>query len=127
MKGCFVNRRHRPYEDTPYPPTLVVESFTALADAGSSADAREARPAVGDSDPHRSVAQVDRHRTAQLDVGETVWTQDLRQAVREVLPADGRHGVQWLRLLPEDRPLPRLSCVTLPGVSRRSRTGLVVL
>jgi 2-haloacid dehalogenase len=33
MKGCFVNRRHRPYEDTPYPPTLVVESFAALADA----------------------------------------------------------------------------------------------
>ena len=33
MKGCFVNRRRRPYEDTPYPPTLVVESFTALADA----------------------------------------------------------------------------------------------
>ena len=33
MKGCFINRRRRPYEDTPYPPTLVVESFTALADA----------------------------------------------------------------------------------------------
>jgi 2-haloacid dehalogenase len=33
MKGCFVNRRGRPYEDTPFPPTLVVESFTALADA----------------------------------------------------------------------------------------------
>jgi 2-haloacid dehalogenase len=33
MKGCFVNRRRRPYEETPYPPTLVVESFTALADA----------------------------------------------------------------------------------------------
>jgi 2-haloacid dehalogenase len=33
MKGCFVNRRRRPYEDTPYPPTLVVESFAALADA----------------------------------------------------------------------------------------------
>jgi hypothetical protein len=28
-----VNRRRRPFEDTPYPPTLVVESFTALADA----------------------------------------------------------------------------------------------
>jgi 2-haloacid dehalogenase len=33
MKGCFVNRRRRPYEETPYPPTLVVDSFTALADA----------------------------------------------------------------------------------------------
>jgi 2-haloacid dehalogenase len=33
MKGCFVNRRRRPYEDTPYPPTLVVDDFTALADA----------------------------------------------------------------------------------------------
>jgi 2-haloacid dehalogenase len=33
MQGCFVNRRGRPFEDTPYPPTLVVESFTALADA----------------------------------------------------------------------------------------------
>jgi 2-haloacid dehalogenase len=33
MQGCFVNRRRRPFEDTPYPPTLVVESFTALADA----------------------------------------------------------------------------------------------
>ena len=33
MKGCFVNRRGRPYEETPYPPTLVVESFAALADA----------------------------------------------------------------------------------------------
>ena len=33
MQGCFVNRRRRPYEDTPYPPALVVESFTALADA----------------------------------------------------------------------------------------------
>lgn len=33
MKGCFVNRRRRPYEETPYPPTLVVEDFTALADA----------------------------------------------------------------------------------------------
>ena len=33
MMGCFVNRRRRPYEETPYPPTLVVESFTALADA----------------------------------------------------------------------------------------------
>jgi 2-haloacid dehalogenase len=32
MKGCFVNRRGRPYEDTPYPPTLVVDDFTALAD-----------------------------------------------------------------------------------------------
>ena len=33
MKGCFVNRRRRPYEETPYPPTLVVDNFTALADA----------------------------------------------------------------------------------------------
>jgi 2-haloacid dehalogenase len=33
MKGCFVNRRRRPYEDTPYPPTFVVDDFTALADA----------------------------------------------------------------------------------------------
>ena len=33
MKGCFVNRRRRPYENTPYPPTLVVASFAALADA----------------------------------------------------------------------------------------------
>jgi 2-haloacid dehalogenase len=33
MQGCFVNRRNRPYEETPYPPTLVVENFTALADA----------------------------------------------------------------------------------------------
>jgi 2-haloacid dehalogenase len=32
MKSCFVNRRRRPYEDTPYPPTLVVDDFTALAD-----------------------------------------------------------------------------------------------
>ncbi len=33
MKSCFVNRRRRPYEETPYQPHLVVDDFRALADA----------------------------------------------------------------------------------------------
>ena len=33
MRGGFVNRRRRPYEDTPYQPHLVVHGFTELADA----------------------------------------------------------------------------------------------
>jgi len=33
MKGAFINRRRRPYEETPYQPHLVVESFKELADA----------------------------------------------------------------------------------------------
>ena len=33
MKAAFVNRRGRPYEDTPYQPELVVRNFTELADA----------------------------------------------------------------------------------------------
>jgi 2-haloacid dehalogenase len=33
LRACFVNRRRRPYEDTPYQPDLVVESFRELADA----------------------------------------------------------------------------------------------
>jgi len=32
MRNAFVNRRRRPYEDTPYPPDLVVADFTQLAD-----------------------------------------------------------------------------------------------
>ena len=32
LRACFVNRRRRPYEDTPYQPDLVVESFRELAD-----------------------------------------------------------------------------------------------
>lgn len=33
MKAAFINRRRRPYEDTPYQPHLVVENFKDLADA----------------------------------------------------------------------------------------------
>jgi 2-haloacid dehalogenase len=33
MKTAFVNRRGRPYEDTPYQPELVVGNFRELADA----------------------------------------------------------------------------------------------
>lgn len=33
MRGGYVNRRARPYEDTPYQPDLVVNNFTELADA----------------------------------------------------------------------------------------------
>jgi 2-haloacid dehalogenase len=33
MKTAFINRRGRPYEDTPYQPELVVGSFRELADA----------------------------------------------------------------------------------------------
>ncbi len=33
MKGGFINRRNRPYEETPYQPDLVVKNLTALADA----------------------------------------------------------------------------------------------
>jgi 2-haloacid dehalogenase len=33
MKAAFINRRGRPYEDTPYRPELVVGNFTELADA----------------------------------------------------------------------------------------------
>ncbi|MBV9522536.1 MAG: haloacid dehalogenase type II [Alphaproteobacteria bacterium] len=33
MKGCFVNRRRRPYEDTPYRPDVVVDDLRGLADA----------------------------------------------------------------------------------------------
>jgi 2-haloacid dehalogenase len=33
MRAGYVNRRRRPYEDTPYQPDLVVENFTELADA----------------------------------------------------------------------------------------------
>lgn len=33
MKGGFINRRRRPYEDTPYQPHLVVCNFQELADA----------------------------------------------------------------------------------------------
>ncbi len=33
MKGGFINRRRRPYEDTPYQPHLVVGNFKELADA----------------------------------------------------------------------------------------------
>ena len=32
MRGGYVNRRRRPYEDTPYQPDLVVENFKELAD-----------------------------------------------------------------------------------------------
>jgi 2-haloacid dehalogenase len=32
MKGGFVNRRQRPYEDTPYLPHIVVDDFRQLAD-----------------------------------------------------------------------------------------------
>jgi 2-haloacid dehalogenase len=32
MRGAYVNRRHRPYEDTPYQPDLVVANFTELAE-----------------------------------------------------------------------------------------------
>jgi 2-haloacid dehalogenase len=33
MRAAFVNRRRRPYGETPFQPDLVVENFTALADA----------------------------------------------------------------------------------------------
>jgi 2-haloacid dehalogenase len=33
MKAAFINRRGRPYEDTPYRPELVVGNFRELADA----------------------------------------------------------------------------------------------
>jgi 2-haloacid dehalogenase len=33
MRAAFVNRRRRPYEDTPYQPDLVVADFRELADA----------------------------------------------------------------------------------------------
>jgi 2-haloacid dehalogenase len=33
MRAAFVNRRQRPFEDTPYRPDLVVDDFRALADA----------------------------------------------------------------------------------------------
>lgn len=33
MRAAFVNRRRRPYEDTPYQPDLVVYDFRELADA----------------------------------------------------------------------------------------------
>jgi 2-haloacid dehalogenase len=33
MKAAFINRRGRPYEETPYQPELVVGNFTELADA----------------------------------------------------------------------------------------------
>ena len=33
MKAAFINRRGRPYEETPYRPELVVGNFTELADA----------------------------------------------------------------------------------------------
>ncbi len=33
MKGGFINRRQRPYEDIPYQPHLVVDNFKELADA----------------------------------------------------------------------------------------------
>jgi 2-haloacid dehalogenase len=33
MRAAFVNRRRRPYEDTPYRPDLVVTDFRELADA----------------------------------------------------------------------------------------------
>ncbi len=36
MRAAFVNRRHRPYEDTPYQPDLVVSNFEELADALAS-------------------------------------------------------------------------------------------
>jgi 2-haloacid dehalogenase len=32
MRAAFVNRRRRPYEETPYRPELVVANFTELAD-----------------------------------------------------------------------------------------------
>jgi 2-haloacid dehalogenase len=32
-KGGFINRRRRPYEDTPYQPHLVVSNFQELGDA----------------------------------------------------------------------------------------------
>ena len=32
MKGAFINRRQRPYEETPYQPHLVVPTLSALAD-----------------------------------------------------------------------------------------------
>ncbi len=32
MKGAFINRRDRPYEDTPYQPDLVVRNLKELAD-----------------------------------------------------------------------------------------------
>jgi 2-haloacid dehalogenase len=32
MRAAFVNRRQRPFEDTPYPPDLVVRDFRTLAD-----------------------------------------------------------------------------------------------
>jgi 2-haloacid dehalogenase len=33
MRAAFVNRRRRPFEETPYPPDLVVPNLAALADA----------------------------------------------------------------------------------------------
>jgi 2-haloacid dehalogenase len=33
MKAAFINRRGRPYEETPYQPELVVGNFAELADA----------------------------------------------------------------------------------------------
>ncbi|MEZ5775224.1 MAG: haloacid dehalogenase type II [Hyphomicrobiaceae bacterium] len=33
MKGAYINRRGRPYEDTPYMPHLVVDNLKELADA----------------------------------------------------------------------------------------------
>jgi 2-haloacid dehalogenase len=33
MKAGFVNRRGRPFGETPYQPDLVVPSFAALAEA----------------------------------------------------------------------------------------------
>ena len=33
MRGGYINRRERPYEETPYQPDLVVPTMTALADA----------------------------------------------------------------------------------------------
>ena len=33
MRGCYINRRNRPYEDTPYQPHLVVNDLKELADA----------------------------------------------------------------------------------------------
>lgn len=33
MKGAFINRRHRPYEETPYQPHLVAATLTDLAEA----------------------------------------------------------------------------------------------
>ena len=33
MRGAYINRRGRPYEDTPYQPDLVVNNFKELGDA----------------------------------------------------------------------------------------------